>query len=122
MVVAGKAAVLKRCNAILPGGCTALVNDRATERFDFVPSTNVFHPGTFEIRLAGTTWCVTSRGFVSPAAVFFEQCHQYASQLWLPTIGVIVNARTGLHLGHTAVAPFAPLEADGQNTIWGNSS
>ncbi len=122
VVTAGKSAELKTCLSVVPGNCAALANDKTTETFDFVLSTNVFHPGTYEIVLHGTSWCLTTRSAVAPAAVFFEPCQQFASQLFDSTSGVITSAKTDLNLAPTSRQAYAPLEANNSFTHWSLSS
>jgi hypothetical protein len=131
-VTSGKPAVLKKCNGS-GGDCTVFANLRSSETFDLVlNTTRVYAPDTiptgFEIRLHGTSWCVTNRH----AAVFFEACANFASQNWngstatntTASTGVLVlnNQKTGLNLTHTAVQAFAPLTVAASLTHWGIAS
>ena len=121
MIVSGKDARLETC--LHDGNCATGANLKNSEVFNFVPSTSTV--AGFEIRLRTTNWCVTNRG----VRVFFEQCHNYASQLWTGDSGavnigpiVLTNAKTHLNLTHTAVAAYAPLQVSTQLTHWSNSS
>jgi hypothetical protein len=120
-VVSGKNARLKTC--LNGGDCANGANLKDSETFNFVPSTSAV--AGFEIRLHGTSWCVTSRH----TSVFFEACHNYASQIWsgdscAVNVGpiVITNAKTGRNLTHTGVAAFQPVVVSSQLTHWSNSS
>ena len=126
VVTSGKSVVLKTC--LNNGDCTVFANDKASETWDFVPSTNGLFSGYSEVRLHGSTglvaggWCWTNRG----STVTLEACAQFASQEFTGSYGtlygVITNGKTGLNVGPTAVAAYAHLQASAQEPRWGNSS
>lgn len=129
-IVSGKAAVLKTCLNPLGGNCSVQANLKNSEIFNFLATGST----GLEIRLHGSNvgsfggWCLTSRGG-APAAAWFEECKNFASQRWTGDDGavntgpvVITNVKTALNLGPTLVAPYFPLQATAQHPRWSNSS